>query len=87
MRQGVSSTPLHCKLTFAMSEKRGGAVNHEQKRNEIRSTLLRAQRTMMKQSERMQALSEGRPDPYPEMDAEFVNSMIGEHSEERSEAP
>lgn len=60
-------------------------MSDEQKRSEIRATLLRARRTMLKQSERMRAIGEGRPDPYPEMDAEFVDSMIREHSRESSE--
>ena len=62
-------------------------MNNEQTRREIRSTLLRARRTMLKQSERSQALSEGRPDPYPEMDVEFVDEIVREHVKARSGAP
>lgn len=56
----------------------------EQTREEIRRTLARARISLLKQSERMQAISEGRPDPYPEMDKEFVDEMAWEISEERS---
>ncbi len=61
-------------------------MNNEQTRSEIRSTLLRARRMMLKQAQRMRALGEGRPDPYPELDEEFGDSMVREHSEERSGA-
>jgi hypothetical protein len=59
-------------------------VNDEQARSEIRSSLLRAREALLKQAQRMRALGEGRPDPYPELDEEFADSMIGEHSQERS---
>lgn len=58
----------------------------EQTRREIGSTLLRARGKLLKQALRMQALGEGRPDPAPELDEEFGDSMIREHSEERSGA-
>jgi hypothetical protein len=62
-------------------------VNNEQTRSEIRSTLLRARRAMLQQAQRMRALGEGRPDPAPEMDEEFVDDLVREHVKARSGAP
>ena len=62
-------------------------MNNEQRRSEILSTLVRARRTLLKQSARLQAMGEGRTDPYPEMDAEFVDEIVREHVKARSEAP
>jgi len=58
----------------------------EQTRVEIRRVLARARGTMLKQARRMRALDEGRPDPHPELDEEFVDSMIREPPGERDGA-
>lgn len=57
--------------------------NPEQTRAEIRRMLARTRGMMLKQTRRMRALDEGRPDPHPELDEEFMDSMIREHSGER----
>ncbi len=59
----------------------------EQTRAEIGRTLLRARSALLKEAARMRAISEGRPDPYPEMDEEFVDEIVREHVKERSSAP
>lgn len=59
----------------------------EQTRGEILRIRNRMRRKLLKQGLRLRALGEGRPDPYPELDEDWNgDSMVREHSEERSGA-
>ena len=62
-------------------------MNNEQTRDEIRCTLLRARSALLKEAARMRAISQGHPDPAPEMDEEFVDEIVREHVKARSGAP
>lgn len=52
---------------------------NDEHREEIRRSLARAQEEAKKQAERMRALDRGQPDPYSEMDQEFMDGAIREY--------
>ncbi len=62
-------------------------MNNEQTRREIRSTLLRARSALLKEAARMRAISQGHPDPAPELDEEFADRIVEEHRTRRTVRP